>query len=249
MNIEPFSSQIDTQQGLALATCEMERLFFSHKGGILHKWHHYLAIYDRWFAPYKNKPITILEIGVSGGGSLELWRKFFGTEARIIGVDIDPSVRDRAPKDAEIYIGDQGDRAFLENLGATVGEFDIIIDDGSHVNIHQILTFDVLFPRLKQGGLFVCEDLHTSYWKSYGGGFPKSGLFGSKLPKTWIEYVKVMIDQMHAWYASPRDKQPITALTRDIGGLHIYDSIAVFEKQTRGQPFHIIVGAEKKLES
>ncbi len=243
-SIAPYAGTMTIEQGLEQATCEMERLFFTHTGRRLHKWHHYLSIYDRWFAPYKNKPVTLLEIGVAGGGSLELWRKFFGDQLRIIGVDIDPLAREKAPKDAEIIIGDQSDPAFLKTLAATIGEVDIIIDDGSHVNAHQILTFDALFPILKDGGLYVCEDLHTSYWRKYGGGFPKSGLFARKPPQSWMGYVKTMMDDMHAWYATKKNPRIANNITREVSGIHVYDSLVVIEKNTRSQPFHLIVGEQ-----
>ncbi len=241
--IARFTGTLTPEQGLEPASCEMERLFFTHQGRRLHKWHHYLAIYDRWFLPYKNRPITLLEIGIAGGGSLELWRKFFGSQVRLIGVDIDPKAKERAPADAEIIIGDQSDPAFLSHLVKIIGEADIIIDDGSHINSHQILTFDALFPILKEGGIYLCEDLHTSYWSEFGGGYPKQGLFARHKPASWMEYVKTMIDDMHAWYATRKNPRSITHLTREISGLHIYDSLVVIEKLRRSEPFHLIVGA------
>ena len=106
-------------------TGELEALFYSHKGRIAHKWHHYLEIYERHFEPLRQqqRPLRILELGVSRGGSLELWRKYFGPDARIVGIDIDPACAERVDPENTVIIGDQSDPAVLasaiERLGGT----------------------------------------------------------------------------------------------------------------------------------
>ena len=93
-----------------------ESLFWGHEGTIVHKWHHYLPVYEKFLSRYKNKPIKFLEIGVSRGGSLSLWRKYFGPDATIYGVDIDPRCKEYDGLDAQVRIGSQDDDNFMSVL-------------------------------------------------------------------------------------------------------------------------------------
>jgi ABC-type amino acid transport substrate-binding protein len=124
---------------------ELEAIFYAHDGRIAHKWHHYLEIYERHFAPLRgsaHSALRILELGVSRGGSLQIWRKYFGPKARIVGVDIDPACSERADPGTHVVIGDQSDPSILAAaLAALGGEVDIVIDDGSHLGRHQIASF------------------------------------------------------------------------------------------------------------
>jgi hypothetical protein len=212
-------------------TGAMADVFFQHKGRIINKWVHYLEIYDRHFAAYRYTPVKMLEIGVFKGGSLEMWREYFGPTATIFGIDINPACADYATPPNQVRIGSQDDAAFLEKVILEMGMPDIILDDGSHVGKHQRKSFDVLFPRLKPGGLYVIEDLSTSYWPRYGGGYKREG--------TAIGHIKEMIDDMHAWY---HNKPVSTPGKTEIGAIHMYDQIAVIEKRHREQPKHIEVG-------
>ena len=123
--------------------------------------HNYLVAYEQLLASYRTKAdLGVLEIGVRGGPSVRVWQEYFPT-AEIVGVDITESCRAHADTRITIEIGDQSDPKFLQEL---VGKyrFDIIFDDGSHQWHHQIASFRYLFPHLQPGGLFICEDLHTS---------------------------------------------------------------------------------------
>jgi len=142
----------------------VEAQFFANRGRVIHKWLHYLAVYDRAFAPYRDKSPTMLEIGVSLGGSLEMWRSYFGPAATIFGIDIDPECANRFEPPNQVRIGSQADADFLQRVVAEMGAPDIILDDGSHVSQHQVASFRALWPVLKAGGLYVIEDCHTAYW-------------------------------------------------------------------------------------
>lgn len=192
---------------------------------MIHKWMHYFEIYDRHFAPFRDKPITVLEFGVWQGGSLEMWRDYFGSRARIIGVDIDPRCAELSGPQIEIVIGDQNDRAFLSDLTEHVGPVDVLIEDGGHHPQQQINTFEVFWPVIRPNGVFLIEDLHTSYWKRYGGGL--------RGPETFIEYAKKLIDQMHAWYGNELPDLNVDEYTKSIRSMHVYDSIIVFDKATQ----------------
>lgn len=203
--------------------------FNHHDGKLIHKWLHYFDIYHAHFAGYRDQKITIIEFGVSHGGSLQMWKDYFGNKAEIIGVDIDPRCKELEESQVKIRIGDQEDRAFLKSLVEEFGSFDIVIEDGGHTMPQQINTFEEIFPAVKDGGTFLIEDLHTSYWKEYGGGY--------KNPKTFIEYAKDIIDKVNAWH-SHEDNLQIDWYTRNIKAMHVYDSIIVFDKQTVFPPEH-----------
>jgi cephalosporin hydroxylase len=210
---------------------ELERMFLRHRGRVVRKWIHYLGFYDRHFAPYRGTPVKILEIGVWQGGSLELWREYFGAAAMIVGVDIDPACANRVTAPNHVKIGSQADPEFLHRVLAEMGPPDIVIDDGSHIGVHQWASFRTLFPALKSGGLYVIEDLHTAYWPGfYEGGYKRSG--------TAIDLVKQIIDDMHGWYHTKPRK---TEAKDEITGVHLYDSLVFLEKGAKRPPGHLAV--------
>jgi 23S rRNA U2552 (ribose-2'-O)-methylase RlmE/FtsJ len=171
-----------------------EEVFKNHHGFVSHKWVHYFYIYDRLFSEYreKNKPLTLMEIGVDRGGSLEIWKKYLPEGSKIYGVDINTKCKE-IPFSENIFfhLGNAADRAFMERtFGDTA--FDIIVDDGSHICSEVIETFKIMFPRINNGGLYVVEDLHTSYWRDYGGGVRKKG--------SSIEYFKDLVEALNFDY-------------------------------------------------
>lgn len=198
----------------------LNEVFFTHRGRVVHKWLHYLDIYERYLNSYRGTPVKMLEIGVDQGGSLEMWREYFGAGATIFGIDINPACSDRVTPPNQVRIGSQTDPGFLNSVVDEMGTPDIILDDGSHVSQHQRISFDVLFPRLCDGGIYMMEDLHTAYYSSHQGGYRRKG--------TAIERVKDMIDDMHAWY---HDKATTSPAKNQVRGIHIYDSLVVIEKE------------------
>jgi len=210
------------------------RYFESNKGNLIHKWMHYFDIYHNHFAPYRNKKIVLLEFGVSHGGSLQMWRNYFGKKARIIGVDINPECKKFATKDIEIYIGSQEDKDFLQDLMEKIGKVDIVIDDGGHTMIQQRYTFDVVYPFVNDGGVYLAEDLHTSYWSEFGGGL--------RAQNSFIEMTKELIDQLHAWHSRDNESLKVNDFTKTTPGIHFYDSIVVFDKKRIKEPYHKQIG-------
>jgi hypothetical protein len=210
------------------APTDMEDLFWSNEGPVVHKWHHYLPIYDRYLTSWRGKPVRMLEIGVSKGGSMQLWRKFLGPDAILFGIDIDPACAAFDGLAAQVRIGSQDDAAFLRNVVAEMGGVDIVLDDGSHVSNHIRASLDVLYPLLSDGGLYLIEDLHACYWSNYGGGYGRRGSF--------MEAVKTMIDDMHHWYHDQGER--IGATAGHLGAVHVYDSIVVLEKTALSPPRH-----------
>ena len=126
----------------------------------------FLDIYEKYFKVLRDKELKILEIGVDKGDSLRLWREYF-VNAKICGLDIEK--KDFSIHNVEIFQGDQNDKNLLNKIAKNYGKFDIIIDDGSHVSKHIINSFNHLFDHLNQGGIYIVEDLQTSYIPRYGG--------------------------------------------------------------------------------
>ncbi len=214
---------------------DLEQFFNQHTGRLIHKWHHYFEIYDRHFSRFRGRPVNIVEFGVSQGGSMQMWRHYFGPSARLFGVDINPNCKQFEEPGVQIFIGDQGDRVFLRSLAATLPPIDILIDDGGHTMQQQIRTFEALFPKVAPNGVYLCEDLHTSYWREFGGGVRRRG--------TFIEYSKNFIDSLHAWHSKEPRLLSVTDFTRSVDSVHYYDSVVVIEKRPMTEPTHHRVGS------
>lgn len=148
------------------------QLYAEHTGKVSDKWSLYLTEYDRLFDDYRDKPIRLLEIGIQNGGSLEIWLKYFSTASALIGCDINPDCARLSYDDPRIGVigGDANAPDVRERVFQRSPQFDIIIDDGSHLSSDIIKSFALYFPRVVEGGIFIVEDLHCSYWEQYQGG-------------------------------------------------------------------------------
>ena len=200
---------------------DLQLYFYNNEGDLIDKWEHYFEVYDRYFSKYRNTKVIFVEIGVYQGGSLQMWKQYFGPKAKIYGIDINPECKKFEDEQIEIIIGDQESKDFLKSLKNKLPKIDILLDDGGHNMKQQINTFEVLFDYIKQDGIYMCEDVHTSYWNGYKGGFRKTS--------TFIEYSKNIIDDLHAWYSESK-KLKISTFTRTIKAIHFYNSIVVIEK-------------------
>ncbi|MCZ0811209.1 class I SAM-dependent methyltransferase [Roseovarius sp. EGI FJ00037] len=203
-------------------------IYSQHSGHLVHKWHHYIPIYDRYFTPFRGHAPRLLEIGVSKGGSLAIWRKFLGPDATIYGIDIDEDCRQYDGIDGQVRIGSQNDPAFLRSVIAEMGGVDIIIDDGSHRMNDLKASLDALFPLLNNNGIYLIEDLHTAYWTEFGGGLGTASNF--------FTYVRDIVDDMHHWYHEDDMRHP--EIAGSCAAIHIYDSIVVLEKAKQHPPVH-----------
>ena len=163
-----------------------------------------------------------------------MWKKYFGPNSKIFGIDINPQCKKLKDEQIEIFIGDQEDRRFLKEIAERIPRIDILIDDGGHTMKQQINTFEELFSHIDANGVYLCEDLHTSYWWDYGGGYKKRGSF--------IEYSKNFIDYINAWHSIQTNRLAITEFTRSVHSLHYYDSILVIEKRPIEKPFDLKTG-------
>ena len=171
---------------------------------------HYFDIYDHYFFRFRDTSVRVLEIGVYKGGSLQMWKNYFGPRAVIYGVDIEPGCKKFEEDQIEIFIGDQSDRFFLEMLP----EVDVVIDDGGHRGEQQITSMEVLLPKMPDGGIYICEDVHTSFIHKYG-----------EYKNSVVSYVQEkLITGLHNVLNG--GKVPF-----GIHGIHIYPGMVVIEKK------------------
>ncbi len=127
------------------------------------KWEHYFEVYHRHLAKFIGQRVDVVEIGIYSGGSLAMWRSYFGAESHIYGVDIEPDCKVYKDRSITVFTGDQADRTFWTDFRETVGAVDIIIDDGGHTPEQQRITLEEMLPYLRPGGVYICEDIHGSF--------------------------------------------------------------------------------------
>jgi hypothetical protein len=214
---------------------DLARIFFENKGLVVHKWLHYLEIYERHFSRFRGTRFKMLEIGVSKGGSLDMWREYFGPQATIYGIDINTDCLEFVTPPNQVRIGSQDDPEFLKKVVAEMGGVDLVLDDGSHIGRHQKASFETLFPLLSDGGVYAIEDLHTGYWPYYEGGYGRRD--------SGIGLIKQCIDDMHHWY----HRHPPAVGGTDVSALHFYDSIAFLEKRKAREPVNAEMGRYEDL--
>lgn len=190
------------------------------------KWgfHWYAQHYQSHFKSFKKKKLNLLEIGVGGydnpnegGSSLRMWKRYF-PKGNIYALDIHEKGALQENR-IKIFEGSQIDEKFLQDTFNKIGSLDIIIDDGSHINQHMITTFKILFPLLKNGGIYVIEDLETSYWPDFGGD--SSDLNN---PNTAMNYFKSLADGLHYRELLKPDYVP-TYFDQNIVAIHFYHNL------------------------
>ena len=184
----------------------------------------YFDVYEEYFSTFKGKNITFVEIGVFNGGSLKIWKDYFGPKSRIIGIDINPECKKFANDGIEIHIGNQSDPLFWENFFKEVGNVDIILDDGGHTNLDQIITTVKCVDKINDGGILMVEDTHTSYIDEYN----------SKSSFSFVNFAKKLIDDVnHTAGINEFEKKDDSfffefSLNKYIYSTHFYESIVVF---------------------
>lgn len=151
---------------------ELLNLYKTHAGKVSDRWLSYLKHYDRLFAPWRDRPLRLLEIGIQNGGSLEIWGGYFPQAQLLVGCDINPLCENLIYEDSRVHVivGDASSDDTERRITAYSPEWDIVIEDGSHRSGHIIDAFARFFPRVSEGGMFIAEDLHCSYWREFEGG-------------------------------------------------------------------------------
>jgi len=198
--------------------------FKTNNQNLIYKWTHYFPIYERHLKAWQGKTVTIMEIGVSKGGSLQMWQRYLGPLATIVGLDIDPNCAKLSnPQDnIHVRIGNQSNINFLQRVLDEFGTPDIIIDDGSHKMTDINQSFAFLYPKLSKNGIYLVEDLHTAYWSEFGGEVTN--------PNTFINVSKNLIDQLNADHS--RGAVESNFFTKNTFSINYYDSVVVFERGT-----------------
>lgn len=207
----------------------LANIFMSHEGYLIDKWEQYLGIYESELASLiaAGEPISLLEIGVQNGGSLQIWKKYLPEGSRLVGIDINPDCSKlQLDENTSVHIADASSK---EALDAVLGDmmFDVIIDDGSHQSPDVIGTYKALFSRVRGGGKYIVEDLHTSYWAEYGGAF--------RGETSSIEFFKGLVDGLNCDHFRETDAAPRAELDhlrdfgRTVSRITFYDSVAVIE--------------------
>jgi hypothetical protein len=231
--IEPGPELHDYIKKLDVNDTDLLNLCIENKGEVVHKWLHYLPLYERYLSRYRNTQVRILEIGVSKGGSLKIWRQYFGSQATIFGVDINPDCKRFDGLAASVRIGSQVDKDFLYGTIREMGGIDVVIDDGSHQMSHIRETLCILFPELSSGGVYIVEDLHTAFWPGFGGGYRSRGNF--------FNFISGITKDMHHWYHSKGINNP--SVVPACSGIHVHDSFVAFEKSDPIEPRHVKLGS------
>lgn len=185
------------------------------------KWDSYFPVYEKVLQKYVGTRITFVEVGVLNGGSLFMWRTFLGSGARIIGIDRNPLAKKWERDGFEIYIGDQADENFWKDFYAKVGPIDVLLDDGGHTNIQQIVTTTMAIDQIKDGGLVMVEDVHTSYLRK----------FGNPSKHSFINFAKHLIDAINS--RNPRINCVASDYGRKIYSAEFYESIVVLNIDSR----------------
>lgn len=150
--------------------------------------HNYCVKYEKYLPFERYNKLNILEIGVLNGKSLKTWKNYF-YRSQILGIDINPDCKKYQEENVFVEIGSQADSVFLKDIVRQYGPFDMILDDGSHMNEHVIFSFEHLFESLKSGGVYIIEDVGTSYWSDYGGGIDE--------PQSSMNYFKRLTDDVN----------------------------------------------------
>ncbi|RYG60992.1 MAG: class I SAM-dependent methyltransferase [Alphaproteobacteria bacterium] len=181
----------------------------------------YFQVYEKCFTPFINKPITFIEVGVLNGGSLFMWRKFFGPNARIIGVDFNPGAKKWEKDGFEIHIGDQSSPVFWAEFFHKVGPVDILLDDGGHTNRQQIETVMQALPHIRDGGLIMVEDTHASYMPE----------FGNPSFHSFTNFAKSVTDKVNSRFPAVKGHESL--LRNRVFSTEFYESIVVFNIDSR----------------
>lgn len=185
------------------------------------KWEHYLEIYHRHLNRFCGREVHILEIGIYSGGSLEMWREYFGPDCYVYGVDIEEACRVYEDARTKILIGDQGDRVFWQFVREQVPRIDILIDDGGHRTEQQIATLEEMLPHLQPGGVYLCEDILGSPLNQFNA---------------YVSGLMAQFNQFNFGLLADTSQGvvwPATPWQTEIEAAHFYPYVTVIEKRAR----------------
>jgi hypothetical protein len=196
----------------------LREYFDAHRTGRgIWKWSHYFEIYHRHFSKFIGQEVHVVEIGIFSGGSLDMWKHYFGPRCYVYGIDIQPACKKYEGDRTKIFIGDQADRAFWRSFRDAVPVVDIVIDDGGHVPEQQIVSLEEMLPHIRLGGVYLCEDIQV-------------------VQEGFAAHVFGVADSLNAASATGEP----SAFQREIHSVHLYPYVAVIEKCARPrEPFSL----------
>jgi hypothetical protein len=177
------------------------------------KWMHYFDIYHRHLQKFVGKEVHVVEVGVYSGGSLGMWKTYFGHGCTIYGIDVKEACLAYQEERVRIFIGDQADRRFWGRFKTQVPDVDILIDDGGHLPEQQIATLEEMLPHIRAGGVYLCEDIHGVH-------------------NRFAAYVRGLADALNANAQRPGIELAVTPspFQQSISSVHLYPFLAVIEK-------------------
>jgi len=223
---------------------DLYEFFLSSRGKDIHKWHHYFDIYERHLKRFVGTRFRFLEIGVFRGGSLRMWRDYFGADATIVGIDIDASCGELDGRHGAVRIGDQSDPEFLSSVCAEFGPFDAILDDGGHNPSQQIASFCHLYPLLAENGVYICEDTQTNFWPKRQdlGRYRTFVNLAGKVAKHLTEphYLRRNYKRFGQLPAEREGELNVSYIAATTYSVQFYDAVIVFEKRCKVEPWHDI---------
>jgi hypothetical protein len=149
-----------------------EEIHKAKTGKVSDKWESYLRHYDGLFAVYRDLDVSLLEIGIQNGGSLDTYFEYFKNAKILIGCDINTNCNKLQYQNdkVKVVVGDANSDVTFKEIQQLESNFNIVIDDGSHVSMDIINSFIRYFPMVSPGGVYVIEDTHTLYSRNFGGG-------------------------------------------------------------------------------
>jgi hypothetical protein len=199
----------------------LEAYFDAHtEGPGIWKWRHYFPIYQRHLAKFVGREVHVLEIGIFSGGSLGMWRSYFGDACQVYGVDIEPACAIHEREGVRVFIGDQADPRFWERVLPTLPRIDVVIDDGGHESHQQITTLRCVLPHVAMGGVYICEDIAGAFlqFHSFVDGLTRRvSAFGD-------DPARIVYDDGELISA------PAASVHQQVASVHRYPSLTVIEK-------------------
>lgn len=226
----PLSADVDTSD----PTNTLSAYFAAHTAGPgVWKWLHYFDIYHRHLSKFIGRDAHIVEVGVQSGGSLLMWKHYFGPSCLVTGVDLDEACRAHEGDGIRVVIGDQSDRGFWKTFTAEMPAVDVLIDDGTAKADGQIVTLEEILPHLRPGGVYLCEDVY-------------------RLGNRFAAYVYSLANHLNAfdsvstWPALGAGRARLiasrpTPFQSGVYSVHLYPFVVVIEKPAA--PVHHLVSA------
>lgn len=221
------------------------------------EWHHYFDVYHAAFASFRGKAPTVLEIGVQRGGSMRMWQEYFGSDAKIFGMDIDPACSAHALPNGKVFIGDQANPVFLRAAIDEMGPPDIVIDDGGHTMRQMIVSFETIYDSMRIPGVYLIADTHTAFWGqlTFIEALVPSLRRGRNHyldagRRTIYDFAFDRVRELQGWTGRAHDQRrlgmspetrprglPVSEFCRTTESIGFHDSMIVFRRALRVEPW------------